>query len=325
MDFLIYFTLALFATIMILLIGGTIGNFLVRLYYTLDNARLKRKISVYGYRCYYFGYEDMNKDGHCLQIIPILKDLYIKNSSFNVYCSRLSEERLPLNVMLNWARSVAEDLFAAPIPSVKLDQWNHYWKSKLYTRMTFFHSDFPKYEDYEMGCLWGTVYLWLAICYEKDFNDSLMQRIVQLACKEKTAVPYFYHLYNATRNFKGENYFLVSMPNMVGGDVDENRQYDNQFGNSISAEEIYSGFEALTVNERCNARRVLNDVLADSPAWSTIRNEMKSRGWFKETIYPMSETKMVVNGDYVLEKNVEHEVGGVEAGGTGVSINQNEK
>ena len=52
---------------------------------------------------------------------------------------------------------------------------------------------------------------------------------------------------------------------------------------------------------------------------------MKSRGWFKETIYPMSETKMVVNGDYVLEKNVEHEVGGVEAGGTGVSINQNEK
>lgn len=324
MEFLFFFVLTLFATTMILLIGGFIGNFFVKLFYTLDNARLRRKLSVYGYRCYYLSYSSMSNDANCMRLIPVIKELYVKGSSFNAYCSRLSEERLPINVLMNWVRSVSEDLFTAPIPSVKLDQWNHYWKSKIYNRMTFFHSDFPKYEDYEMGCLWGAIYLWLAVCFEKDLNDPLLQRIVQLACKEKTAVPYFAHLYHAVRNFQGKDFFLTSMTNVVGDDMNEDNN-NKQFSNSISAEDIYNGFESLSVSERCNARKVLNDLLADCSAWGMMRNEMKDRGWFKETIYPLGETKYVVNGDYVLEKNVEHEVSNVEQGGIGVSINHKDK
>ncbi len=321
MDYIIYFVLTLFATTLILLIGGIFGDFLVKLFLTLDNARLRRKLSVYGYHCYYLSYKSMGNDVNCVRLIPVLKELYVKGSSFNAYCTRLSEERLPINVLMNWARSVSEDLFTAPIPSVKLDQWNHYWKSKIYTRMTFFHSDFPNYEDYEMGCLWGTIFLWLAVCFEKDINDPLLQRIAQLACKEKTAVPYFAHLYNAARNFQGKDFFLTSMTNVFDDDMDEDVHYNKQFSNSISPEDIYNGFEPLSVSERCNARRVLNDLLADCSAWRVMCNEMKHRGWFKETIYPLGEAKLVVNGDYVLEKNVEQEVANVEAGGTGVNIN----
>ena len=316
MDYIIYFTLTLFATAMILLIGGAIGDFLVKLYYTIDNARLKRKLSVYGYHCYYLDNRSMEKDDNCIKLIPILKELYIKNSRFNPYCSRLSEERLPIIVMINWARSVAEDLFTAAIPSARLDQWNHYWKSKVYTRMTILHSDFPKYEDYEMGCLWGAIYLWLVLCFEKDINDPLLQRIVQLACKEKTAVPYFYHLYNAARNINGKDFFPTSMPN---ADNINEEWYNYQASNSISAEDMYNGFEPLSVSERCNARKLLNDLLADCLAWRMMRNEMKNRGWFKETIYPMTETKVTVNGDYVMNKNVENEVASVGTGGIGIN------
>jgi len=323
MDYIIYFTLALFATTLMLLIGGFIGTFFVKLYYTIDNALLKRKLSVYGYRCFYLDNSSMKKDAQCMRLIPILKELYIKDSSFNAYCSRLSEERLPIIVLINWARSVAEDLFTAPIPSVKLDQWNHYWKSKIYTRMTFWHSDFPKYEDYEMGCLWGAIYLWLVLCFDKDINDPLLQRIVKLACKEKTAVPYFYHLYNAARNINGNNFFLTSMPD-VGGDIIAEEGVNNRASNSISAEDIYNGFESLSVSERCNARKLLNDLLADCSAWSVMRNEMKNRGWFKETIYPLGETNVTVNGDYVMNKNVENEVASVGTGGIGICKSKND-
>ena len=319
MSYIIFFALALFVTAMILLIGGIVGTSLVKLYYTLDNTIIKRKLSVYGYRCYFLDNNSMKNDANCIRILPIVSELYTKNSRFNPYFHRLSEERLPLNVMFNWARSVAEDLFVSPIPSAKLDQWNYYWKSKLYTRMTILHSDFPQYEEHEMGCLWGVVYLWLAVCFEKDINDPLMKRIVQIGCKEKTAIPYFKHLYNAARNYKGEDYFLPSIQNMNGVDVTEDFLFNSQTCTCISPEDIYNGFEPLSVNERCNARKVLNDLLSDCNAWRLMRNEMKQRGWFKETIYPFAENKFVIKGDYVLEKKVEHEVANVESGGVGVN------
>lgn len=324
MDFLIYFILTLFVTTMILLIGGTAGTFFVKVGYKIAHERLKRKLSVYGYRCFYLDHKSMYKDTNCMRIIPVLRELYVKGSSFNVYCARLSEERLPMIVMINWARSVAEDLFVAPIPAVKLDHWNHYWKSSLYVNVSLLHSDFPRYDDYEMGCLWGTIYLWLAVCFEKDVDDPLLQRIVQLACKEATAVPYFQFLYHAARKMNGRNFFLKSMPNVSDFGTDEDMD-SKQVKNSISAEEIYAGFEALSVSERCNTRRVLNDLLADCPAWSYMRNEMRGRGWFKESIYPVGETRFVIKGDYVLEKNVGSEVTNVEAGGIGFSIDQKEQ
>ena len=324
MDYLIYFTLALFATTMLLLIAGSIGDFLVRLYYTLDNSRIKRKLSIYGYRIYYLDNKDISKDGNCLQILPFLKDLYKRESSFNAYCIRLSEERLPLNVMLNWARSVAEDLFAAPIPSVRLEQWNHYWKSKKYTRMTFFHADFPKYEEFEMGCLLGTVYLWLIVYFEKDTNDPLMLKIVQLASKNKTAIPYFSHLYNAARKLRGDDFCLPNMSDGSESFFSDDLSQNEHNKNYINSEDIYDGFEALSVDERCHARKLLNDLLANCSAWNTMCNEMKARGWFKQPVYPLGETKYMIYGDYVLEKNVENEVGNVESGGIGISKTQND-
>ena len=39
----------------------------------------------------------------------------------------------------------------------------------------------------------------------------------------------------------------------------------------------------------------------------------------------MGETKYTIYGDYVLEKNVENEVGNVESGGIGISKSLNDE
>lgn len=281
MDYLIYFTLALFVTTMIIFIGGYIGTFIVKLLSSISYTVLRVRLSVYGYQCFILNDRDIAKDVNCMRLKPIIQELYVKGSNFNPYCQRLSEDRLPIYVLMNWARSIAEDIFTAPIPSVKLDQWKHYWKSKLYTQISFFHTDFPAYEDHEMGCLWGAVYLWLVACFEKDINDPLLKSIMQLGCKEKIGVPYFCHFYNAARDICGEGYFLTNEK-----DFSEESIFTTQIKHDyISSNEIYTGFQGLSVSERSQARQIFNDVLADSVAWRIMCNEMKQRGWFKENIY----------------------------------------
>ena len=296
-SYIVFYLLALLATLLILSIPASIGSFLVKLCSSIDYAYLRRKLSVYGYQWFYTNIDSMKNDERCMQIYPILKDLYVKGSSFSAFLPRLSEERMPLNVIMNWARSVSEDLFVAPVPAAKLDQWNHYWKSRLYAKVSFFHSEFPIYEEHEMGCIWGVVFMWLIINYDKDIEDPLLKRILQLACKEKTAAPYFMHFYNAARRHIGQDYYLSYIPQMNIDDVQADTTKDCTFSENIKPEDIYCGFEALSVNERCNARRVLNDVLADCKAWKLMRNEMKRRGWFKENFYKAGDT--IIKGDYI--------------------------
>lgn len=286
-----------------MLIAAYVGTFFIKLYNTFDHKLLKRRLSIYGYQCFYLDYSSMENDVNCERLLPILREVYMKGSKFNEYCTRLSEERIPLNVMMNWSRSIAEDLFAAPIPSVKLDQWNHYWKSGMYKRVTFFHTDFPEYEDHEMGCLWGTVLLWLVVCFEKDINDDLLNRIVNFAYKEKPAAPYFHHFYQAAKECCGKVYYLP-----YTFYEDNNINLSEDYKNHINSDDIFNGFEALSVSERCKARQILNDVLAECQAWKVMCKEMKSRGWFKESVSPIKNTSInireYIGGDKVKEKTV---------------------
>ena len=315
MDFLsniLVWFLILGVTALILLIGASLGNFIVTFCSSITYAAARRKMSVFGYHCFYGNDKSMENDEKCRLIVPILRELYIKGSGFNSYCQRLSDERLPLNIMVNWARSVAEDLFSSPIPSVKLDQWNHYWNSKLYARVSFFHTDFPRYEEHEMGCLWGAVYIWLAINFEKDINDFLMIKISELGCKEKTAVPYFRFFYDAARKIKGKDYYISYTPNWYN-EIEEAFSTEN-YSENIKPEDIYNGFEFLSVTERRNARKMLNDLLAECMAWKMMCNEMKRRGWFTEDVFTPGGTNVHVEGDCFIGPNCHTGGGNVNIG-----------
>jgi hypothetical protein len=80
----------------------------------------------------------------------------------------------------------------------------------------------------------------------------------------------------------------------------QNRKFcETQCSVNITSEDIYKGFELLSVNERRNARKVLNDVLDECGAWRMMCSEMKSRGWFRENIYPTGETNVITNACYI--------------------------
>lgn len=296
MENILLLVCVLAVTSLLALVGSQVGMFLFRLANSTGSRIIRRKLSVYGYQRFYSNVDQLETDEQSRQLLPVLREIYERGSSFNTYLPRLLEERLPMFVVANWARSVAEDVFTAPVPTVKVDQWAHYWKSKLYLRLSFYHPDFPTYSDEEMGCLWGALYLWLAMVFDKELSDPLMRRIMQLACREKISVPYFYHFYNAVREIRGEDYFLyTSTPQ------DANRQAkEKSVPSDVSAEEIFKGFEALSVAERRQARIVLNDLLAESEAWKEICNEMKRRGWFKEDVFRPMHVDMIAIGDHTV-------------------------
>ncbi|MCR5131058.1 MAG: hypothetical protein K6C10_06320 [Prevotella sp.] len=65
----------------------------------------------------------------------------------------------------------------------------------------------------------------------------------------------------------------------------------------------------------------LNYVLMSVPAWAKNAPDLKK--FFIDNKTPSPTPSVIVSGDYVVEKQVSHEVNGVAAGGTGVKINKN--
>lgn len=308
LSYITSFALTLFITYAITIVGIWMGQTIVHHGGKIVFALMERKLVIMGYRCFYANTNSVEKDIMCRQLLETLREVYNRNSNFNAYCTRISEERLPIYVFMNWTRSVAEDIFTANLPSAKIDQWNRYFKSSCYHRISLFYSDFPEYEDNEFGCLWGGVYFWLTVSFEKDMNDPIMNRVVYFGCKSKPSVPYFQHFFNQARNYCAHDYHLPEFSNHGEEMFERGMSSCNSSSDCISASEVYDGFEALSVSERCNARRVFNDVLPDSTGWSTIRNEMKKRGWFKETIYPYANVTENIYGDKVQGNKVEQKV-----------------
>ncbi len=298
-EYIAFYLMAFLFTVLTLIVGTWAGTLFMRSFSQIVYFWMRRKLFIMGYHCFYPNRKAVEKDVKCQKLLQTARAVYTKGSGFNEYCTRISDERLPINVFMNWTRSVAEDIFTAQLPMAKLDQWHHYFKSRTYHRISFFYSDFPEYEDSEFGCLWGGVYFWLVVSFEKSIRDEVMIRVQHFGCKEKPAIPYFYYFCSQARNICGAEYHLpfFSEPGDVFGE--QNIGSQEEIPNSISFDEILNGFESLSVNERCNARKVLNDLLADCEAWKCMRDEMKRRGWFKETIYPYSNSTTVVNGDIV--------------------------
>lgn len=272
-----------------------------------------------GYRAYYQSNHVVEKDENYKSLYDTVCEVYNKNSLFNEYCPRLAEEHIPMYVLMNWARSISEDLFVAQVPSAKLDQWNQFLKSDMYSTISMFWDTFHIFEDNEKGCLWGAVYYCLAVRYEKDINDPLMLRIVSIGCKTKVAMPYFHHFQAAALNNCEINSNFTDFQQFNEKMKSWGKAVDYVPSDAISSTEVFYGFNELSINERCRARQVFNDVLSDSPAWQSMCKEMKRRGWFKERVNPNS-INYNVEGDYVITKTVENEVNGVAEGGVGIKI-----
>jgi hypothetical protein len=76
--------------------------------------------------------------------------------------------------------------------------------------------------------------------------------------------------------------------------------------------------EEVGIAEAHNLFLHLNVVLNSVPAWANSVPELMK--FFREYNKKQAQSKMLVEGDYVVSKNVEHEVNGVARGAVGINI-----
>ena len=175
--------------------------------------RVKRNLSdKLGYHCYYLKEQDIKKDEQAKRLASISHHGYIEKS-FEDYYQRLTEEHLPIVVLINWTRTIVEDLQNAVSPISHAQRWNDFFHSKLYRVYTdsSVHPDFVHVlDDHELAYLWGAVYYWLK-CLSVGFEDlDLLQAIENLACRKMFLRPYFYHFKNIADGKYEESYLMQS-------------------------------------------------------------------------------------------------------------------
>lgn len=153
-------------------------------------GRLARERLNGGYRCYYLYEEDYNRDPFMKAFVSIMGQAYISDE-LNAYMTRMSEDRLPTCVLLNWTRSIAEDLAASPIPALCAARWQRYMQTTSSSKSMFQHPDFVDLEDYEIAFIWGSVYCYLSLGYKNVCDDTVLGELEMIACPKKYLQPYF--------------------------------------------------------------------------------------------------------------------------------------
>lgn len=271
MESLLILLLSITVTVIFFMVAFLAGMAAINIFYRLRHRWLRTKLSIGGYQCFYLNAREVFSDTDSNRLAIIALKAYEPESDFSTYYSSLSLVRLPLAELCNWGRSIAEDVYCAELPHVKVQQWETYITSNSYSWRIKSSNNLGDYEEHERAFLWGAVYYWLTVVLRSGNNNLLTQSIVRIGCRKDFARPYFYYLYNAARhNIEAHSALPSQETTMPESEA------------IISGNELVEGFRQLSVQERRAARRLLNDLLADSVGWRSVLRQMKLMGWFHE-------------------------------------------
>jgi hypothetical protein len=199
-----------------------------------------------------------------LRLYHLMRRAYDDNDVLGQQYKSLSRQSMPINVMANWIRSIAEDIYCATVPQTHIEQWSIYFKSNNYYQGSLLHPDFAEFHEHELAFLWGGVAFWLIECLHMDAANPILQSIEHEGCTKMIGEPYYHFLSDAAMM---DTASVRALP---------------QRGSSIAVADLLAGFEHLSVKERREARRVLNDLLPDNEPWHRLLGQMKQKGWFRE-------------------------------------------
>jgi hypothetical protein len=141
------------------------------------------------YVCYYPSREVIKNDQKAKALLDISHHGYVDNKYEDFY-EKLTEDHFPLPTLINWTRTIVEDLLESLNPVTQVDNWVQYFKSPEYARLKL-HPDYIDFGEHEMAYLWGAVYYWLRSSDSSSNFDDLLAHIEEIACKKKYARPYF--------------------------------------------------------------------------------------------------------------------------------------
>ena len=160
----------------------------------LNFNRIKAKLSQkYKYTCYYLNENDLKKDPNATKLSSVSYHGYV-DATYGKFYKNLTVEHLPINVLINWTRTIAEDIINSVSPVNHVASWSDYFHSKEYKGcvQASVHPDLVEFEEHELAYLWGAVYYWLKIIIDYD-NEEVLDHIETVAIQKDFLRPYFYH------------------------------------------------------------------------------------------------------------------------------------
>ena len=156
-----------------------------------ERIRIKRKKKFVAgkYNSYYKTDKDILCDERAKRILPVIGRGY--KQDLEDYMSRISEDRLPPCIVLNWVRSVSEDLSQAAIPVVNIKKWHQNMILLSSDESVAIKADSIDLKNYEVCFIWGCIVRWLELFENDILDDDLKNEIYQVACPKRYLKPYY--------------------------------------------------------------------------------------------------------------------------------------
>lgn len=195
MDGKVIYILSIVVTILIFIFAVIASSLVLGFIQKMRLKRVKVKLSnKYRYHCYYLTEDDLGKDPAALKISSISYPGYV-DATYGQFYKNLSIEHFPITVLVNWTRTIVEDLTGCVSPINHLKGWSDYFHSQGYKDAAngSIHPDIIDFEEHELAYLWGAVYYWLKCILENYNNEELFNHIEKIAIKKDFLRPYFYH------------------------------------------------------------------------------------------------------------------------------------
>ncbi len=195
-DLLVYTIIPLILLVLILIAAVYFAWFFLEFLKKYRLNMVKRSLSEkFVYNCYFVTEEDIKSDEQACQIASISYKGYVEKE-YEFFYERLDENHLPLHILLNWAKTIVEDLRCAVSPINHVKRWNAFFQSMEYSDLKETHPDYINFGLHELAYLWGVVYYWLKTYVDKMNDVELLNYIESVACRKQFLRPYFYHYKN---------------------------------------------------------------------------------------------------------------------------------
>lgn len=190
-EILVFFLLTVLLFMISALIVWQIMEFVKKRKFNYLKTKLTNK---HKYHCFYITENDLKEDPAATKLSSISYPGYV-DSTYGRFYKNLTVEHLPINVLVNWTRTIAEDLMTSVSPVNHVKSWSDYFHSKEYKAYanSSVHPDIVDFEEHELTYIWGAVYYWLKCLISNYNNEEVFNLIEKVAIKKEFLRPYFYH------------------------------------------------------------------------------------------------------------------------------------
>lgn len=193
-DYVVGISFAIFATFVFVVPIVILANALVEIYKKFNPLRKSKHLKKYlgeHYTIYYHNDEEIRIDERANKLSEIIHNGYV-DSWFDHYYKRLTESHLPILVLMNWIRTIVEDIEHSISAPAKVEKWNIYFHGDDYNEKTT-KDDYIDFDESELAYLWGAVYYWIKCFHAESDNEALLETIENVACQKEYVKPFFYH------------------------------------------------------------------------------------------------------------------------------------